>query len=157
VSSFWEYIEEASAMSTDNTPTWNPEHLELALSGEKNLERFNLQGADLQGANLYGANLQEANLWDADLTRATLREADLTRAKLSCATLRAADLTRASLEQAYLNDANLQGVSLKGVENLSPGQLINAKNVHLASDLPFSLQEVILAKQFAEAEMEDDS
>ena len=69
--------------------------------------------------------------------------------------LEGANLYEANLKGVDLARADLQGVSFKGVENLSPGQLINAKNVHLASDLPFSLQEVILAKQLAA--MEDDS
>jgi len=158
-------------MVIQNTDTtWNPEHFKTALSGEKNLEGFNLKGAAFWNANLQGANLQEtslqgANLQGAQLQGVKLRGAKLRGAKLRGAQLQGGDLIGVDLVAtifsgtdvlgACFDKADLSMAIFSDVLNLSPGQLIKAKNVHLVVDLPFSLQEVILAKQLAA--MEDDS
>ena len=153
-------------MVIQNTDTtWNPEHFKTALSGEKNLEDFNLKGAAFWNANLQGANLQGTNLQGANLQGAQLQGVKLRGAKLRGAQLQGGDLIGVDLVTTIFSGADVLGACFdkadlsmaifSDVQNLSPGQLIKAKNVHLVVDLPFSLQEVLFAKQLAA--MEDDS
>lgn len=87
-------------------------HLKRTIFFEANLEEANLQNAYLEGANLVNANLERANLQNADLRRAILLKANL----------ESVNLKNAQLEGALLVETNLNGVN-----NLTHGQLTQAK------------------------------
>ena len=107
--------------------SYNPEDLERALRGEKNLS-----GADLSGANLRWAKLSDADLSNANLSGTCLEWANLT----------GADLSGADLSNAKLRNAELPGADLSGA-NLSGANLCNAKGLH-RSKLAFSNYESAL-------------
>lgn len=88
--------------------------------GERNFEKFYLEGADLRGLSL-----TEINLSEADLTNADLEGADLTQAVLKGAMMTGANLRGAILHQADLSDARLEGANLEGAD-LSEADLSRA-------------------------------
>ncbi len=124
--------------------------------GKADLTNAKLTGANLKGANLSGACLFSAKLKGVILEDSNLRNADLTEAKLGGSNLESANLTMAILKGArfvkdvswwkypensapgdaekhavnmlgvILKDADLAGADLRGVQNLTPQQLVDA-------------------------------
>lgn len=120
----------------------NPNELRsVNLSGESNLQNYDLSMTylpksdfsekDLRGANLFGAYLrksqfQESNLQFVNMTRANLSEADLRESDLSNADLRHTDfsgailknsnLENAKVESTIFTNANLRGVNLANTD-----------------------------------------
>jgi uncharacterized protein YjbI with pentapeptide repeats len=81
------------------------------LSGERDFEKINLEGANLQGLSLAGINFSNANLKYANLEGCNLQEACLNGANFNRANLSEVDLDRASLIRANLEKANLNDAS----------------------------------------------
>ncbi len=96
------------------------------------LKKTRLWRADLRGVILTGADLSEAILTGADLRGADLRGAILKKALLWKADLREVALWRADLQEAYLHRANLTGTNLEGANNLTVGQICEAKTLYRA-------------------------
>lgn len=94
------------------------------------LDFADLQDAKLLGADLEGANLLRANLSNADLRRVHLPHALLFETTLQNANLQNARLWNADLQDAWLLDADLQEADLRGVKNLSLGQLSVVKSLY---------------------------
>ena len=90
----------------------DPDDLQRALSGDKNLSGVFLQDADLSDVDLSDADLSGAYLFRAVLTRANLRGANLTGANLSGADLRGSNLNGAILSSANLSGADLTDAAL---------------------------------------------
>ena len=93
-----------------------------------------LTDGSLHGVGLCRAFLQDANLEDADLCCAGLHQADLEWANLSGANLRAAKLSLSNLSGANMKDAKLDNAdfykaNLRGVQNLTDGQLYKASRL----------------------------
>ena len=99
---------------------------------DASLEGANLQRADLRAVNLRKANLRKAELNNAHLILANLQYADLESARLQNADLRFSNLRDAWLVNANLSFADLRGTDLRGIKNLSIGQLSHVKTVYLA-------------------------
>ena len=110
----------------------NPNDLERALAGDKNLRGADLRGADLREAKLLGADLSDADLKDANLTEANLTEADLRGADLRNADLSDANLSGAKLSRFEI--LNIRGaltlgqkMSLYGSTSLKKGDILSSK------------------------------
>lgn len=129
--------------------TWNePEGIrrksvllnELALLNAKpaKLVEINLEGASLNGIDLSEVDMSRSNLRNSLLVFAKLRhtnllcsdfsDALLVRADLTGASLYEADFSGALLSHAVLDGADLELADLRGVRELTPHQLVAARN-----------------------------
>tara|TARA_Y100000590_G_scaffold8604_1_gene10756 strand:+ start:635 stop:1120 length:486 start_codon:yes stop_codon:yes gene_type:complete len=85
----------------------NPDDIEKALSGEKNLRGADLRGAVFVSVDLSNADLSGANLLNADLSGANLSNADLSGANLSYVYFFRTNLSRANLSGVDLSNVDL--------------------------------------------------
>lgn len=115
----------------------NEADLSLGRLNEAVLDRTQLTNTRLEGAQLVKASLREANLTGACLlgsflSRATLYGANLSEADLSGAELLNANFNGCDFREAKLIDANLVNAKFKNARNLTPEQVMEAKNWELA-------------------------
>jgi hypothetical protein len=92
------------------------------------LRNADFSDAQLSDGHLGWADLKDANFRRADLTETTFWGAYLNEAFLMEATLKGAELNDANLSGTDLSDANLEEADLRGVTNLTCGQLQEAIN-----------------------------
>ncbi|HEY9829494.1 MAG TPA: pentapeptide repeat-containing protein [Stenomitos sp.] len=109
-----------------------------------------IQGLELlKEANLSKANLSGVNFSRADLSRANLFKANLFKANFSEAKLFKANFSEANLSEANFGSAGLTEANLKGVKNLTPEQIKEARNWEKANYDPDFREQLGLPPKFS--------